>query len=96
MVEKTVTSGNLSGTNGDDILTGTAQNGTGQIHVYASGGGDVINLDFASSINGFLHGHHARGDGDGANNRGTDTFDFRLTSNIDAGEVIIGRLEDFD
>lgn len=96
MVTRTVTSGRLGGTNNNDTLTGIAQNGLPQIHVYAMAGDDLINLDFSSNINKFSHGHHARGDGDGANSRGADTFNFRNTHNVSNGEVVVGRLEDFD
>lgn len=96
MVVATVTSGGLFGSSGDDVLTGIAQAGTGQIHIYAKAGDDTINLDFSSNINRFSHGQHARGDDDGSNIRGDDTFNFINTNNVSSGEVVVGRLEDFD
>jgi len=93
MVEVTVTSGRLSGSDGNDVLTGVAQRGTGQIHAYAEAGNDSINLSF-SNIDRFSHGHHARGDADGSMNRGSDTFNFINLHEVD--DVVVGRLEDFD
>lgn len=95
MVNVTVTRGMLAGSNANDTLTGIAQNGLGQIHVYAKAGNDTINLDFAK-ITKFSHGHHARGDGDGSSGRGSDTFNFRNIENIERGQVVVGRIEDFD
>ena len=94
MVTTTVTSGRLSGTDGNDVLTGIAQRGTGQIHVYSMAGNDTINLDFSENINRFSHGHHARGDGSSSENRGNDTFNFKNTHNVSNGDVVVGRLED--
>lgn len=98
MVTKSTNSGHLGGSNGADTLTGVAQPGTGQIHVYAQAGNDTINLDFAN-INKFSMGHHARGDGslgpdDTSTNRGDDTFNFRNVHRVD--HVVVGRIEDFD
>ena len=93
MVEKTVATGGLVGSNGNDNLTGIAQSGTGQIHVYPYAGNDIINLEF-SSITGFSHGHHARGDDDGSNSRGFDTFNFRNLHEVD--DIVVGRIDDFD
>lgn len=96
LVVRTVASGRLVGTSQNDVLTGVAQHGQGQIHVYAAGGSDVINLDFADAIDRFSHGHHARGDGDGSNDRGRDTFNFMNTHNVSHGNIVVGRLEDLD
>jgi Ca2+-binding RTX toxin-like protein len=98
MVNKTVTSGHLGGSNGNDTLTGIAQNGTGHIHVYSQAGNDTINLDFAN-INQFSAGHHARGDGsngtdDTSTNRGNDSFNFKNVDKVD--DIVVGRIEDFD
>lgn len=98
MVTNTVTSGHLGGSSEADILTGIAQNGTGQIHAYAQAGNDTINLDF-NTITSFSHGHHVRGDGsddldDTSTDRGNDIFDFKNLHKVDA--VIVGRIEDFD
>lgn len=98
MVTKTVTSGHLGGSNGNDVLTGIAQNGTGQIHAYSQAGNDTINLDFAN-ITKFSAGHHARGDGslgvdDTSTNRGDDTFNFKNVYRVD--DIVVGRIEDFD
>lgn len=93
MVTQTVTSGMLNGSAGNDILTGIAQTGFGQIHAYAQAGNDTINLDFAN-ITRFSHGHHVRGDDDASANRGNDIFNFQNLHNVDA--VIVGRIEDFD
>lgn len=93
MVAKTVTSGRLGGSNGNDNLTGTAQNGTGQIHAYAKAGNDTLNLDF-SNVYKYSHGHHARGDDDGSNSRGADTFNFKNLRKVD--DIVVGRIDDFD
>lgn len=98
MVTGSTTSGYLGGSDGIDTLTGTAQNGFGQIHIYSRPGNDTINLNF-SSITSFSMGHHVRGDGSGgpddtSTNRGTDTFNFQNLHRVDA--VVVGRIEDFD
>lgn len=98
MVTNTATSGHLGGSNGNDVLTGIAQNGTSQIHIYSQAGNDTINLDF-SNINNFSAGHHARGDGsngidDTSTNRGNDTFNFKNVHKVD--DIVVGRIEDFD
>ncbi|MEN9061862.1 calcium-binding protein [Ponticoccus litoralis] len=98
MVVRTVTTGHLGGSSGSDTLTGIAQNGFGQIHVYAQAGDDTIHLDF-SNITGFSHGHHARGDGgngadDTSTDRGSDIFNFRNIHKVD--DIVVGRIEDFD
>ena len=98
MATRSTTSGHLGGTDGNDTLTGTAQNGTGQIHTYGRAGNDRIILNF-SNITSFSHGHHVRGDGsnsvdDTSNNRGNDSFEFVNLHRVDA--VVVGRIEDFD
>ncbi|MFT5632122.1 MAG: hypothetical protein ACI9HB_003310 [Gammaproteobacteria bacterium] len=98
MNTKTVRSGHLGGSNGNDTLTGIAQNGAGQIHVYSQAGNDTIHLDFAN-INSFSAGHHARGDGgsgldDTSTNRGNDTFNFKNVHKVDG--IVVGRIDDFD
>ena len=97
MVTKTVSGGYLSGSGGADNLTGIAQNGAGQIHVYAKAGDDTIKLDF-SGITQYSSGHHARGDGSGgvddtSTDRGSDTFNFTNVHRVD--DIIVGRIEDF-
>src|SRR6056297_955969 len=93
MVVRTVTNGFLGGTGGNDSLAGIAQDGTGQIHAYAKAGNDTLHLDFAN-ITKFSHGHHVRGDSDGTNSRGADTFNFRNLHKVD--DTVVGRIEDFD
>lgn len=93
MVVKTVTQHRLDGSNGADVLTGIAQNGPGQIHIWPKAGNDIINLDF-SNIDKFSHGQHARGDTDTSNNRGADRFNFQNLHRVD--DIIVGRIEDFD
>lgn len=101
MYSKTANKGRLGGTEGDDVLTGIAHGGKGQIHVYARGGEDTLNLNFADDFIGFSHGHHARGDNsqgaDGkASPRSEDIFNFTDTQNVGSGTVVVGRLEDLD
>lgn len=90
------TSGRLAGTGSDDHLVGVAQSGKGQIHIYAQAGDDQIDLDFSESITGFSHGHHARGDRDGVEDRFSDTFNFVSLQHVGTGDIVVGRLEDFD
>lgn len=94
--------GSLSGTNGNDVLTGFASNfSTNQIHLYGRLGVDTLNLDF-QSITNYAFGHHVRGDGsadgeggnDLATNRSMDHFKFKNVHLVD--ERAVGRLEDFD
>lgn len=90
------TSGGIHGYAGNDTITATAQDGTGQIHIWGGPYNDMISLDFSGNISGFSHGHHARGDDDGDAVRGDDSFDFINTDNVANGDVIVGRIEDFD
>ena len=69
------------------IITETAQNGTGQIHIYGWNRDELINLDFAS-ITRFSHGHHVRGGG------GENELNFTNISNVRS--TVVGRIEDFD
>ncbi|AUH66662.1 hypothetical protein CX676_20390 (plasmid) [Paracoccus zhejiangensis] len=68
----------------------------GARHVYAQGGNDVVHLDFAAGTKNFWLGHHARGDADMATNRGHDVFNFTNISNVRAGQLVVGRIEDLD
>lgn len=94
-----------SGTNDNDIINARSLNDGffGQTHIYARAGDDRINLIFdtepwfdTSPNWRITHGHHARGDQDGENDRGADIFNFVGISNIPAGKTSVGRLEDFD
>lgn len=98
MAVRSTNGGYLGGTGGEDTLTGTAQNGTGQIHIYAKAGEDLLNLDF-SNITSYSNGHHVRGDGSGgpddtSTNRASDTFNFTNLHRVD--DIVVGRIEDFD
>lgn len=93
MVVRSTNRGDLSGGRGSDILTGIAQNGLGQIHIYAGRGDDLINLSF-DGITDFSMGHHARGDADRDTNRGADIFNFEALDAVTG--IVVGRIEDFD
>lgn len=81
-------------TNGDDIIYSVASPGSGQRHIYAKGGDDVIHLGFAE-ISRFSHGHHVRGDRtDELAREGSDTFSFTDLNNV--RDVVVGRIDDFD
>lgn len=85
--------GRVDGTGDDDIITSTAD-GSGQIHIYAYGGDDEVNLNF-SSQDGYEKGHHARvGHGNAGGSEGVDVFNFTNVDNVHGRTV--GRLEDFD
>lgn len=68
----------------------------GARHIYAQGGNDVVHLDFAAGTKNFWLGHHARGDADMATNRGQEIFNFTNLSNVRAGQLVVGRIEDLD
>jgi Ca2+-binding RTX toxin-like protein len=72
---------------GNDTIIASVGDDRNQIHSYAHSGDDLTYLDFGI-IEGFAHGHHARG-GEGA-----DIFDFTNTSNVSG--FVVGRIEDFD
>lgn len=69
-----------------------------QVHTYAGEGDDTTNMRFvnSNSADGFSFGHHVRGDNDSSTNQGNDVFNFANINNIPAGEIVIGRIEDFD
>jgi hypothetical protein len=99
--DKAKTLGYLGGSNNVDVLTGVAQTGVGQIHIFAKSGNDTVNLKFANNINKFSSGHHVRGDGssgidDSSIDRGNDIFNFQDIGNVSDGDIIVGRIEDFD
>jgi Ca2+-binding RTX toxin-like protein len=83
----------VNGTEGNDTLTATATAGTGQVHVYARGGNDWIDLRF-NLIDRFSHGHHARGESVDFRGQFSNTFNFRDLGNV--RNTVVGRLEDFD
>ena len=98
MVNRSTTTGHLAGGPSNDVLTGIAQDGTSQIHIYGKAGDDLLNMSFAH-ITRFSHGHHARGDGSGgiddtSTDRGSDIFNFIDLDLVD--NIIVGRIEDFD
>lgn len=71
-----------------------------QKHIYANGGNDYINLQFAS-INVFSHGHHVRGEvrqnadmNAPGYELGEDAFNFTQFGNVT--HTVSGRIEDFD
>ncbi|WP_135506368.1 calcium-binding protein [Roseovarius aestuariivivens] len=97
-----------SGTSGNDtidaVLIGgsSGSGGTGQVHVYAKDGNDFINMRFGQNIPAFDKGHHVRGDNDeqidstGNYAPGEDIFNFKDIDIVSSGDVVVGRLEDFD
>lgn len=93
-VTPTQNNGPSFGTNGRDVYHAKASNGLGQIHIYAKGGDDVLNLGF-DTITKFSHGHHVRG-GHGAigGSEGRDTFNFTDLHKVK--DTVVGRIEDFD
>ncbi len=108
MVTVVVTEKKLAGSGQADNLTGIVNilhnEEGGQIHVYALGGDDVINLDFSNSgstevqnpISKFTHGHHVRAEASKGTNLGNDEIHFNNINNVVSGGVVVGRLEDFD
>lgn len=85
-----------SGTDGNDKIDAVASSETGQVHIYAGAGDDQIDLRFGSDSDLFNKGHHVRGDRNGDANLGADTFNFVDTHEVTNGEIIVGRIEDFD
>jgi Ca2+-binding RTX toxin-like protein len=79
--------GGIYAGDGNDVITVTAQNGTGQFHTFAQSGNDTTNLDFGT-ITKYSHGHHARG------GSGENIFNFTNINNV--SHTIVGRIEDFD
>lgn len=88
-----VTAKSAIGTSGNDIFNAIAQRNTTQIHIYAKGGDDIVNIDF-SNMAVFSHGHHVRGDDDISLVTGSDTFNFTNLDNV--SDLVVGRIEDFD
>ncbi len=84
------TDGNIFAYGGNDIMNLAATSGLGQTHVWGGNGDDVINMSFANIAASYSHGHHTRGD-DGA-----DTFNLTGINGVGEGEVVVGRIEDFD
>lgn len=90
------TGGGLDGGAGNDTLYAIATSGTSQIHAYAGRGDDVVVLDLAKIAAAYSHGHHAAGDDAGSSAYGADSFNFVNTAKVGTGEIVVGRLEDFD
>lgn len=84
------TGGNVFAYGGNDTMNLAATNGTSQIHVWAGNGDDIVNMSFANITSAYSHGHHTRGDA------GNDTFNLTSIAAVGAGEVVVGRIEDFD
>ncbi len=72
---------------GNDTINATVSDDRSQIHSYGDAGNDVTNLNF-NKIEGFAHGHHARG------GEGSDIFNFTNIGNVSG--FVSGRIEDFD
>lgn len=81
------TRGGVHAMGGNDTIIATVGDDRSQIHSYAHDGDDLTYLNF-EIIEGFAHGHHARG-GEGA-----DVFEFANISNVSG--FVVGRIEDFD
>lgn len=100
--------GQVWGRAGNDTLTLTAGIGYAadgipyQIHAWGEEGDDTLNLSFRSvaTPGGYRLGHHVRGDNEERDGNeitlGEDTFNFVDINNVQAGNVAVGRLEDFD
>jgi hypothetical protein len=87
--------GSSFGNAGNDVFNDFATAGTGQIHSFGGGGNDTMNLYFDNVGGRYSHGHHNRGD-DPLVQNGFDSFNFLNTSSVSKGEVVVGRLEDYD
>lgn len=96
-----------NGSSGNDTITAIANNKTasqGQIHVWANGGNDTINIQFGAGIatnaKGVAQGHHVRGDQDADasyfHDSGSDIFNFKDTRHVGSNKIVVGRIEDFD
>ena len=90
------TGGGLDGGAGNDTLYAIATSGTSQIHAYAGRGDDVVVLDLAKIAAAYSHGHHVAGDDAGSSAYGVDSFNFVNAAKVGTGEIVVGRLEDFD
>jgi Ca2+-binding RTX toxin-like protein len=53
-------------------------------------------LDLAKIAAAYSHGHHVAGDDAGSSAYGADSFNFVNTAKVGTGEIVVGRLEDFD
>ena len=92
---------------GNDILdltpgTGFADNGLPQqIHAWGDEGDDVLRMHMPESQDdGVFFGHHVRGDREGELGEnvelGRDVFDFVGLSALQEGQVVVGRIDDYD
>lgn len=92
--------GGIYSGSGADTITSFATAGPSQVHIYAASGNDTINLSFANisgSNSDFSEGHHVYSEEERSPTAlGNDSFNFVSTSSVGVGEVVVGRLDDFD
>lgn len=99
--------GQIFGYGGDDELimvagTGVSENGLmHQIHGWGGEGDDTLRMLMPDSTEeGIFFGHHVRGDQEAMDGEhvelGNDVFDFVDINNVGAGQIFVGRIDDFD
>lgn len=92
--------GPIQGNQSSEIIYGQiTDSGDGlQMHIYAKRGDDYILLGFVDDQNGYARGHHVYADpaSKSVAGLGEDTFHFVDLDHVGAGDVVFGRLDDFD
>lgn len=98
-ITATVRPGQVEGDDGNDE-GGEAHVGHAEWHIYAGRGNDKINMDFSGVNSAYSMGHHVKGDLDEATTtydvQYADTYDFVNINDVGAGEVVVGRFDDFE